>query len=661
MNQGTFSWDGDLNWQSSKLLLAGSGSFRQLVYALSSTPTKVSSPADFDFKLKGEWDVVGAKFQLSELILHSPYGDFFVEGSFGSDFETPPLDLKVKSDSVNLDRIPEFLVPLDKAIPNKFGFSGKMQMDLFVKGKTSTLSISGSSDFTSSLLSYSAYFTKPKELPLKFQYDFMLKNGKVLQGDINLWLKEMSLKGTVTDFDINTGQGEVTFLTNKFSLDGWETIFEPIKKYPMKGWAKLLLSAKGSFASPEDLRYSGALTLEDAQAVYQELPVRNLNATLEFTNQRASSGKLDFVAASSPIHVEYIRNIPPHESLSLKFTSPEWYPSDMIEPLKAVVFEWKGSNAKKTVEKVESILSRVLSEKEPLRNVSLSVSWIGTLVSVQEVFFYLYGGLVRGAGEMEFGLPEPHYNFGVQVEKLDLKPLISHLTNRSIMQGDFYLLGNFQGDNFQGRDVLDRLRGQGEFKIVGGAFNNFDLLGSIGKSAQYIGLASFSNGVTPFNDLQSNFVIENSKVITDELTLVSSNFTATAHGFFSLGGVLNYQVNINLGSGLASKIGRSEFESSDKSSQQNSVAIPLQLYGDFSNPKIGLDSSTLGQAVEQFIGDKLMKKKQKESGEKKESVLPSDPREKPSIQEGGLSLLDELFGKKAKDPRTPQTPVSKPD
>lgn len=640
---GVFSWDGTLDVSPAELALKGSGSLRRWVYALSSTPDKVSSPRDLSFDLLVTSNLVTKQWRVESFNLKSPYGDFSVRGNLGSGVQGAPVDVELASNNVQLDRLSELLVPFDKAIPNKFGFSGELALSLFLKGDRKALSIAGSADLEASLLSYAGTFTKPVGFPLKLQFDWMLKGARKLAGNFNVWLKEMSLKGTLLDLDLRTGNGEITFLTNKFSLDGWETVFPPLAQSPMHGSAKLLINGRGPLADPEQLRYTATLTLENVEADFEGLPLRDGNAILELTNERASSGRLDVLAQRSPVHIEYVRNVFPQPSLSFKLIAPEFYPREMVVPLRAILPRWLGSDGTRLEAQLEETLAKCLPEGEPLRNLSLSASAIGRLLSIQEVYLSVYQGLVRGAGEMDLNVSDPHYQIGIQVEKLALGPLMTQLAGSPLLEGDFYLLGNFEGDRFQGTEPLNRLRGRGEFKVVAGAINSFDLVASLSRAAPYAALASLGGrGRTEFSDLRSAFVVQDGKVITDQVTMISPHFSATANGFFSLDGVLNYQVQLTLTELLSEKVA--------EPATQGLVTLPLQLYGDFSNPKIGLDSSALGQAVGKWVGDRLRGKK---SAPATSPAAQQDGAQ--TIEDAGLAILNTFFSQKGQKSQTSKT------
>ena len=137
-------------------------------------------------------------------------------------------------------------------------------------------------------------------------------------------------------------------------------------------------------------------------------------------------------------------------------------------------------------------------------------------------------------------------------------------------------------------------------------------------------------------------MVQNKKVVTDQLNIVSPRFSALANGYCTLDGVLNYRVNLTL-TNLAAQAGENA---------QNPAGIPLQIYGDFANPKIGLDSSVISDAVGQLLTGKLFKKKEPspQPAQQPQAEDSASPQAKPRklLEEAGTALLTELLsGKKS--------------
>jgi len=580
--QGDLSWEGDVRYEDQVFKLKGEGTLRGLVYAISSASGKVSEPADFSIETEGEWRGALNEIHVEKLKLLSKYGDFLIKGVWGSKEQgRAPVDFELSSKNLNLDSLPEILVPLDKAIPTKLGFSGRMEADCFFRGDEDAMGIAGTLDFITSNLSYAGFLTKPKDVPLKLQFNLLLKETKHLEGDFSLWLNEMSLKGTVVDFNRESGEGEVTFLTNKFSLKGWEAIFDPLRSSFVDGKGKLLLNAKGSFKELTKLNYTGTVTVEEGSIENEVFPVRDLNATFEFSNIRTSSGEIDFIGKNSPVHIAYVWNLAPQQSVSVRWSSPELYLQELLIPVRAF-FAYTQKNVNlRSADLFSSLIQKVLPETTPLKEVSFRSDWLGSLVSFRDVSFLLYDGRVKGKGEVEFNPYEPYYNFSVEVERLSLAPLVAQMTGKTILTGQISLLGDFESDSLNENDFWERFQGKGEFSVIGGAFHTFDLLGAAATLGDFKEIGTFSKGVTEFNDFHASFVVRNRKVVTDNLVLTNPYFKASANGFFSTDGALNYQCGLTLSDNVFEKIfGRP---------QGTPVPLDAQLYGDFFTPKIGFD------------------------------------------------------------------------
>ncbi|HNV86218.1 MAG TPA: AsmA-like C-terminal region-containing protein [Candidatus Omnitrophota bacterium] len=590
--QGGLSWEGEIRYGDRTFEVKGSGGLKGLVYAVSSSSGKVSEPADFSVEAEGAWKGVPGELNISKLNLSSKYGDFSVKGVWGSKEQgRSPVDFELNSGNLNLDSLPEILVPLDKAIPTKLGFSGRMGVNCFFRGDEDAMGIAGTLDLTASNLSYAGFLTKPKEVPLKLQFNLLRKESKHLEGDFSLWLNEMSLKGTLVDLNTELGDGEVTFLTNKFSLKGWEAIFDPLRNSSLDGKGKILLNAKGSFRDFAKLSYTGTVTIEEGTIANELFPVKDLNATFEFSNIRTSSGEIDFVGKDSPIHIAYVWNLAPQQSVSLRWSSPELYPQELLIPVKAFFAYNQNRDALSAADFFSSVIQKIVPETLPLKDVSFRGDWLGSLVSFRDVSFLLYDGLVKGKGEVEFNPYEPYYNFSLEIEHLSLAPLVNQMTGQTILTGQISLLGDFESDNLGGSDFWDRFQGKGEFNVTGGAFHTFDLLGSVAALRDFKDIETYSKGGTEFNDFRAAFLVRNRKIVTDNLALTNPYFKASANGFFSVDGALNYHWTLSLSDNIFEKIfGRA---------QTRPVSLDVQLYGDFFTPKIGFDSEKIKAALEE--------------------------------------------------------------
>lgn len=560
VRSGSVSWDGAVSWSGDRWELKGPGSLEEVIYAVSPTAPLTSSPVSLSFELEAA--AIAAKMEIQRLSLRSPFGDFEAKGNFSGDPKVP-FDFEIRSGNLSLDRLPELLVPLERAIPNKMGFSGQLEMNLSIRGSREQFTVTGSADMTPSLLSYATYFTKPKDIPLKLDFESTLDRVSALKGNFNLHLKDMNLKGSVNSLDLATGKADINFLTNKFPLEGWEDLLQPLAQYPCRGNAKILLNLQGGLAKPDELTYAATLSLEDVVTRYEGLEVEDLDGVLEFTNLRASSGMIDLAVSGTKIHLEYLHHISPHESTAVKVLSPAWSVYPMVAPLKTLAVQCAGKRVQPAIDVIETGIKKFLGPQTGVSNLALSFSWAEDLISVKEVSFGIYGGKVRGAGDIDLNPAEPRYNLGLQIEELDLGPLFGHLTGSPLLEGRLFALANLEGEKLDTAGLAEGMRGEGEFKIVKGRMRSLDLWAAVEPGSSDGG----------FDDLNANFSLKNGKIITDPLTLVGSKYLVSAGGFFTLDGLLNYNATMKV---------------KDPPSE-----IALQVYGDFANPKIALDQPVL--------------------------------------------------------------------
>jgi len=357
---------------------------------------------------------------------------------------------------------------------------------------------------------------------------------------------------------------------------------------------------KGKLLEADKVSYTGTISVEEGSVQYELFPVRDLNATFEFSNIRASSGELSFIGGNSPFRAEFVWNMLPHPSLTVIGTTPEFHLSEAGKPIEDFASKTKDIAAGKILKNFNVLIQKTISEGASLKEVSFKAGWAGSTVSVEVLSFSLYDGKVKARGDFEFNPNEPSYNFSLAVEKMNLQPLLDQMTGgKTVMSGELNLLGDFEGDSFFGETAAERFQGKGEFNVIGGAFRTFDLLSAIAELSDFQGIQDFSRGATEFNDFHSGFVIRNRKVVTDNLLLANPYFKAVANGFFDLEGALNYRCTVSLSDAMFRKIFPELPDLRD---------VDAQLYGNLLAPKIGFDTGRISETLGKTVSDRLAAK-----------------------------------------------------
>ena len=99
-------------------------------------------------------------------------------------------DLRVTLSDLQMESLPQYFLSFKEAVPLNIGFSGLSSLELSMEGTLDHLAIHANWDLSSTLLSYARYFSKPKDVPLNLNFDFILKDSDSLA--INAFLKQIN-------------------------------------------------------------------------------------------------------------------------------------------------------------------------------------------------------------------------------------------------------------------------------------------------------------------------------------------------------------------------------------------------------------------------------------------------------------------------------------
>jgi len=90
--------------------------------------------------------------------------------------------------------------------------------------------------------------------------------------------------------------------------------------------------------------------------------------------------------------------------------------------------------------------------------------------------------------------------------------------------------------------------------ITNGEFQKVDILESLSQIAELSVLETFKSGVTRFTDMGGDFHLEEGKVTTENLVLVSDDFQIEGKGDVDWSGNLNFRLSVYLDPGLSRQI-----------------------------------------------------------------------------------------------------------
>ncbi len=592
------------------LQLSGQAGLDSFVYQVQSEDKISLSPSIklgfiFDFK----WNPFTEEFVIESSRLDSPIGALEAKGE-GS-FSTGQIqEIRVWGTQVALEEIPQYWIPLKKVIPSNFGFSGISNFEISLSDSWNHLSLHASWDLTPAILTYTHYFSKPKDFPLQAAFDLLLKGKQTLSGDFSLRFPEMTLKGTVKEFDVPARKGQINMITNKFPLKGWESTLIPLQNYVLDGQAKILGNWEGDFNDPKNLKTILNLTLDDArfQAANGSV-ISDVNLSLDYGTMGAGLKQARFTIGESVFQAEASVYHPfENPAAEAKISASQLKPSKVISILQEWAAGWLDPASAQTLEGIKGALQNPVLTREPIERFETELQYEKGKWMISRLVSEIYGGKLVLQGEADHGTESSGYKFDAQVDRVSLARVFAEGDQKeSPLEGNLFLKGHFEGVKGKEQNWLDVSAGEGSLILTNGQFRAFDLMGAVSKLPELKALGPHVTGGTPFDDIHSAFSLKEKKVTMSPLTFVSPKLSAEGSGGVGLDGVLNYRLNVFLSGPLTKEIMEPLFGQGISNDGKQLGPISFLLSGRFATPEIQPDPELLPKFSEQFSKKKTQK------------------------------------------------------
>ncbi len=644
---------------NSRLAVASQITLDDFVYRLPAETAMVSTPARYDLDLEAGFDLDNQTFSFKKLDLTAPFTA--IKGKGSVDMKARKIEgVQLVSDSVVLDNLPNYFLPLAKWVPVNLGFSGEGELDLRLRGSLDQLFVNGKIDFTKALLTYSKFFIKPKAVPFDLSTEeLVVQRGVEFDGGFNLTLKQTKMKGSLVKWNVLSKVGEVTFVTNLIPLEGWQEFLPTFSEYAFSGEAKFFANGKGNFEKIGSLVTMShvALNQVSARSKSNQLPFfQNLNGSVDMGPLDLETKGFQFDFGETHFDVEAKMLLPKSPKLVLRVNSPALDLRNVVLQLQKV-FQVLGLPAGLVDwDHLEKMLSQMIQPDTKLENFSVLLSYENKQLVIQALDFDVYGGHVTLAGSLDFAPKDPVYHLNLEVQRMSLARMFRKDLNKPV-EGNLFLTLQLAGEGFTREALQNKLKGLGTISVTNGEFHTFDVLGSLGAIAQFTGLGQYVSGTTQFSDVNGKFQVGNGKIVTDHILLHSNDFDADTQGDIDFDGNINFRLDTVLSSELSRKIDK-------QLSEGNRLGpIPLMLTGKIDSPKLKPDPSLIQDFVQNLIGRKLGKilsngdllknLSGQTAGSQGQAPSPAQrssqtaqPKPGEQLVETGMTLLESLFQKR---------------
>lgn len=578
---------------------------------------KIGSAPGFSFSGNGSllWDLKNHSFELQQVSLESPFGR--LDGRSLFNVETGEIgEVRLTGRKVALEELIRNFPELSRALPVELGFSGLSDFDVSLRGTLEYLGLHGNCNFTPAVLTFGQVFSKPKDFPLGIHFDFLLKKGSLLGGDFSLRIRQTTVKGSLVDMDLKTGEGELTLITNKFDLEGWNQLVIPFSGCTLQGAAKILVNWKGKLTDLNQAQKMLNLTLENATLLSPSgRGFRNTRLYLDTSPLSFRLRDTRFEVRNSPIELEAEITTPaetPKPTVTL--LSPRLEIFTLREELSELASllrippAWiqKASSA-------EALLKGFLPASTVLEDFKLKIRPESGKLLLESLQFRAFDGTFELHGERDGPLENPNFSFEVHADRASLARYFEGQDPEAkIFEGNLFFNGRFQGTGRTLSEISTGLSGQGAVSITNGEWLRLDLakpLGAIEAREGKILFPDFSNqtsGSTPFHDLTLNWTYGRGKFETKNGLIHTNDFWVEGEGNLALDRTLNARLSLYLSDSETRKFLKS-WGPTVMSDGKLLGPLPLLLVGSLSQPEVRTDETLLGPFLE-AVGSRRFRK-----------------------------------------------------
>ena len=249
------------------------------------------------------------------------------------------------------------------------------------------------------------------------------------------------------------------------------------------------------------------------------------------------------------------------------------------------------------------------------------------------------GGRFRNTARVNLGREGLAYTADLDLQAIQANPLIAAFAPAAggALFGQLDMALGVEGAGTQWPVIRKQLDGKGNLLISNGKLVSPTLVNGL---ANVLNLAELKELV--FDTFKGNLRIENGKVLLDG-SVDSSRLKLYPKGSIGLDGSLDLRLDTRLSPEMAARADAGGKVTQYLKDDQGWTRLPLQLGGDFSTPKFGLDTKGLQQSATQAVkeelgkklGEKLLGQPKTDSGSGE-----TEQEEEPAAQK----LLKGLFG-----------------
>lgn len=513
----------------------------------------VAGPLSLQAKLGGTFNRPRiTDFALKVPLFGSSNYNAILEGSMEIPEGGPWTEAQLKGslilNSINLTQL-RSLPFLKQNLPPALLAEGSANAYSRFEGTWANLRIGALVKADKSEIRYGDWLRKAAGTPAEFKAQISRqKNGLVLHpSELNIGNSKLTLSGMVEDVPQRL---QLRLRSDSSQLPAWWRLVSARSLSGVEGTVDWDIVLQKNFASPVGWNIRGKLNLAGAEFRHQESgkKIDQLDATIAFLGTEALLEKGSFRLGSSLMAIAARAADLSQPSARYQLQSPE------INLMDLQIFPAGKSNLKNVKASGEihwqdeaPSLNGVLSSAEgnlediPYRALQGDLTWSPKGMSFKNLSLRAFDGLLHVDAHWPAAVePAERFTLKSQAESIQLgfllKQKFPQFKNR--IDGKLNLRGQFEAATQNGTAMTETLQGSGESIVHQGTIRGFNLIAKIipgGESGSSRFPASLASLVdrpdTPFDTLKANFKVEGQRIRTDDLLLVTPDYTITGAGW----------------------------------------------------------------------------------------------------------------------------------
>jgi uncharacterized protein involved in outer membrane biogenesis len=573
-----------------------------------------------------------------------------LEGSMERSEDRPwaeaQLNGKLTLNSINLSQLRN-LPFLKQSLPAALAMEGSVNAYSRFEGSWANLRAGVLIKAEKSQFRYGDWFRKPANSAAELRGQISRqKNGVTLHESVlNLGYAKLFLSGVAEEMP--TPRLQLRLRSDESPLASWGNLVSPLSFHGIGGTAQWDVVCDKDLALANGWRIRGKLKLADAELRQKESgrKIDHLSADVSFLGKVALLKDVTFQLGSSRIalaaHVADINQ----PSVIYELSSAEFnlrdlpiFPASKPNRVRNLTakgeIQWQDGLPwlKGTIFSSEGSLEDI-----SYRNLQGDVIWSPQGIDFKNLTLSALDGKLRSDGHWSSGTEQPErLTLTPYIESMDvgafLRQKFPQLKNR--VDGQLNFRGQFDVAAHNGATVAESLQGSGESVIHQGTIQDFNLLTRIipggGDAASSKGTPRLPESLaelvnrrdTPFEILKASFKVDQKRVRTEDLLLVTPDYTITGTGWVGFDRTTQWNGLLVLSPRITQELQREYKLIRHLLDRRGRLSVPFRAEGKFPKVKLKPENRALAQVLRRGLSPRAA-----ETAPEGNKSAEKDPRE----------------------------------